>query len=199
MVGERSPPLNSEHPGGGPEEEELPGASRHWMGHWGRVWVLVPECKAQKWRPKGALGLGVFCCVCAGRGVYLSPSPPLPGGLTGPLPQILTVILTQQHSGHCPAWAGEAGRAGPAKYLGRRESPGPSPGQSAFPRALAGSWSCPPPRQEAEALAPMSHRASTLPPERLRWSGSQWRPDRPAAQRQGSQGLAGCPGRAPTP
>lgn len=85
-VGERSPPLNSEHPGGGPEEEELPGSSCHWMGHWGRVWVLVPECKAQKWRPEGALGLGVFCCVRASRGVYLSPSPPLPGGLTGPNP-----------------------------------------------------------------------------------------------------------------
>lgn len=51
----------------------------------------------------------------------------------------------------------------PNTWAGGR-APGPSPGQSAFPRALAGSSSCPPPGQEAEALAPVSRRASILSP-----------------------------------
>lgn len=111
------------------------------------------------------MGLGVFCCVHAGRGVCISLQAPLsPGGLTRPLSQIPTVILTQQHSGHCPAWAGGARRAGPAKYLSSGRARGPSPGQSAFPHALAGSSSCPPPGQETEALAPVSCRALTLSP-----------------------------------
>lgn len=137
------------------------------------------------------MGLGVFCCVCAGRGVCISLQAPLsPGGLTGPLSQIPTVTLTQQHRGHCPARAGGARRAGPAKYLGRRESPGAVPWTVSVPPRpcwfleLPTTWtrgrglgSCVP-----ESLDPLS------------WSGRGWRPDKPAAQRWGSQDLPGAQG-----
>lgn len=132
-------------------------------------------------------------CGGGGRSLCLSPSLLLPrAGLTGPLPQIPAVTLTQQRNGHCPAWSRGARRAGLAKYLGRQKCSGKHPGQSAFPLVLA--CLCPPRRWEKPRPRPLSRRASNLSPEWLLHSQSRWRPDEPAHTEAGP---ARDPGQVP--